>query len=154
LRVRLLSVGKPKDAPAIELHDRYAARISRLGVDYASRFVPEERPGARFSDEHVLEREGRLLVQALSEPGVVVALDRGGDPLASAELARRLERWATPGLTLVLGGPLGLHHVVLDRAEHRWSLSAGTLPHELARVVVVEQLYRALTILRGLPYHR
>jgi 23S rRNA (pseudouridine1915-N3)-methyltransferase len=154
VRVELLSVGKPKDRPSIELHDRYAERIRRLGLAYAATWVPEERAGARYTDDHVREREGRLLREALGPVGVVVALDRAGEGLTSEGLAARLERWATPCLTLVIGGPLGLHRSVLERADHRWALSPATLPHELVRVLAAEQLYRALTILRGIPYHR
>ena len=66
----------------------------------------------------------------------------------------RLERWATPRLTLVVGGPLGLHRKLLERADGRWSLSPLTFPHELVRGLVAEQLYRALTILRRVPYHK
>jgi 23S rRNA (pseudouridine1915-N3)-methyltransferase len=154
VRVELLSVGKPKDRPWIELHDRYARRIGRLGVAYTARWVPEERPGSRFTDEHVREREGRVLLEALGAGGTVVALDRGGEGLTSERLAERLAHWATPRLRVVIGGPVGLHRSVLERADHRWSLSPATFPHELVRVLVAEQLYRALTVLRGIPYHR
>ena len=86
--------------------------------------------------------------------GKVVALDRPGEMLDSVALSRRLPGWATPQGTLLLGGPLGLHRELLDEADERWSLSALPLPHELARVVVAEQIYRALTLLRGVPYHK
>jgi len=86
----------------------------------------------------------------------MVALARDGTPWSSQELARQLERWlllARP-VALVLGGSHGLDPALLARAAHRWSLGPLTLPHELARVVVFEQVYRGFTILRGEPYHK
>ena len=154
MKIRMLQVGKPRDAPAVALHDRYVERIERLGVGYAVSWVPEVQPDGRFSDEHVREREARALLEELDAKSTAIALDRGGQSLTSEELSRRLERWATPRATFVIGGPLGLHGGILDRADWRWSLSPLTFPHELARVIVAEQLYRALTLLRGVPYHK
>lgn len=154
MKILLLSVGRPRDPEATALHERYAKRIRRFGVDYAEEWVPEERAGGRYSDEHVREREGRALVERLDRFGRAIALDRAGRAFSSETLASRLERWATPRLTLVIGGPLGLHRNVIERVERSWSLSSLTLPHELARVVVAEQIYRSLTLLRGLPYHK
>lgn len=150
----LLTVGKPRDPEAIALHDRYAARIRRFGIGYETASVPETRAGARYSDEHVRRREAEALLARAGGRGTLVALDRRGRALDSRGLARRLERWATPRATLVVGGPLGLHRDAIERAAEAWSLSALTLPHELVRVVVAEQLYRAVTILRGVPYHK
>ena len=154
MKVRLLFVGRPRDREAGLLHDRYARRIEQLGLRYESEWVVEVKTGGRYSDEHVREREAVLLLDRLRRGEVVVSLDRSGRMVSSEELARRLERWIGPGLTLVLGGPLGLHRRVLERADWSWSMSALTLPHELARVWVAEQVYRSLTIFRGLPYHK
>ena len=154
MRIRLLCVGKPRRGETTRLHDDYAERIRRLGVRYEAAFVREEKPGGRFSDEHVQEREAQALASALGGRGSVVALHASGELLSSEELARRLERWSTPELTLVVGGPLGLHTSFLERCDHLWSLSPLTFPHELVRVVVAEQVYRALTVLRGVPYHK
>jgi 23S rRNA (pseudouridine1915-N3)-methyltransferase len=136
------------------LHDDYAARIERLGVRYVARSVPEVRPTGRFTDEHVKERECQGLLGALATKGTVVALDRSGRTLTSESLARHLERWGRPRATFVIGGPLGLHPTLLERADWVWSLSSLTFPHELARALLAEQLYRAVTILRGVPYHK
>lgn len=154
MRLRLLQVGKPRDAEAASLHDRYSDRIRRLGVAYESIWVPDEKPGGRFSDEHVREREARSLTDKLGRGGTVVVLDRRGRSLSSDRLSRRIEGWATPRATFVVGGPLGLPDGFLERADFRWALSDLTFPHELVRVILVEQLYRALTMLRGVPYHK
>jgi 23S rRNA (pseudouridine1915-N3)-methyltransferase len=154
VNVRLLSVGKPRDALARALHDRYAERIVRLGVRYAARCVREVPHGPRFRSDDVRRREARLLLDSLEGRGTVVALDRSGRALSSEQFAERLERWATPLVTFVVGGPLGLHREFLETADWMWSLSPLILPHELTRVVLAEQIYRAATILRGTPYHK
>jgi 23S rRNA (pseudouridine1915-N3)-methyltransferase len=142
VKLRLLSVGKDK-GPTAELAEEYAGRIRR------------------FADLEVLElraegpaREAEALLGKAR--GEVWALDERGTLLASAELARRLGRLrddARP-LTLCIGGDEGLDERVRAGARFVWSLSPLTLPHRLARVVVLEQLYRAFEILRGSPYHK
>lgn len=154
MKIRCLAVGKPRDAEAAALHDRYAARVRRLGATYESAWVPEVRSGGRFSDPHVREREARLLQARLVDREVLVALDGRGRALTSEQLSRRLAGLAGREATFVVGGPLGLDRSILDRADWVWSLSPLTFPHELARVILAEQLYRALTLLRGLPYHK
>jgi 23S rRNA (pseudouridine1915-N3)-methyltransferase len=154
VRLRLLVVGRPRDPSAILLHDDYATRLRRLGVHYRSECVPGERAGRRYSDAHVREREAAALLDAVERAEKLIALDPGGTQWSSEEVAARIEGWATPGACLVVGGPLGLDPRLLERASAQWSLSRLTFPHELVRVLVAEQLYRALSILRGLPYHR
>ena len=154
MRIRLLAVGKPRDAEAIALHDRYAERIRKLGVTYETDVVPEVRAGGRYSDAHVREREGRLLADKLTAKGTTIALDRRGRSFSSDALSKLLQVWSTPIARFVIGGPLGLSEEFRERADVNWSLSELTLPHELARVVLAEQLYRALTLLRGIPYHK
>lgn len=150
----MLSVGKPRDPALAGLHNGYASRLERLGLRYRSDWVSDVKPGGRFSEAHALERESGLLLDRLGDRGTVVACDIRGKLLTSPDLAAKLEPWCTPQLTLVVGGPSGLHRIVLDRADFRWSLSALTFPHELVRVLLVEQLYRAACILRRTPYHK
>ena len=154
MKIRVLAVGKPRDAEANALHDRYAERIRKLGVGYATDSVAEVKAGGRYSDEHVRQREGRLLADKLGDRGTTIALDRQGRSFSSETLSKRLQGWSTPIAEFVIGGPLGLGEEFCERADVLWSLSELTLPHELARVVVAEQLYRALTLLRGIPYHK
>jgi 23S rRNA (pseudouridine1915-N3)-methyltransferase len=101
-------------------------------------------------------KEGQRILQRLKPADFVVALDERGKGWSSTALARELDRWQNhhPSIALVIGGPEGLTPEVLARANQVWSLSALTFPHGLARVIVVEQLYRAWTILAGHPYHK
>jgi 23S rRNA (pseudouridine1915-N3)-methyltransferase len=147
-------VGKPREPLCAGLHDVYAQRLARLGVGYEAACVGEVRPDRSHGDDHVREREARALFARLDARETVVALDAGGEMFDSPRLAEVLERWATPRATLIVGGPLGLHASVLERANHTWSLSPLTFPHELVRVLVAEQLYRAVTLRRGIPYHK
>jgi 23S rRNA (pseudouridine1915-N3)-methyltransferase len=104
-----------------------------------------------------LEAEGTALLASLPQPCRLVALDRQGDALSSEGLAARLEAWRRQWphpVAFLLGSDLGLAPAVLSRAELRLSLGAITLPHELARLVLLEQLYRALAIAGGSAYHR
>jgi 23S rRNA (pseudouridine1915-N3)-methyltransferase len=101
-------------------------------------------------------RDDAALLERVPDGATLVALARGGTAWTSRELAGRLDRWrdAAKPLVLVIGGSHGLGTGVLERAGSRWSLGPLTLPHELARVVVAEQIYRGFTILAGERYHK
>ena len=100
------------------------------------------------------EREARALREALPERCNVIALSPEGTSFTTEVFTRRLESWSQPLAAFVLGGPLGLDPAFRKPTDTVLSLSPMTLPHELARVLLVEQIYRAVTILRGVPYHK
>ena len=154
LKVLVLAVGRPDRERFGSMFDDYANRVRRFGVACDTRWVPEVRPGGRFSDAHVREREARNLREALPERCNVIALSPDGRSLTTDSFTRRLERWSNPLVAFVLGGPLGLDPSFRKAADAVLSLSPMTLPHDLARVVLAEQIYRAVTILRGVPYHK
>lgn len=152
--VRVVAVGRVRGVleEAVRDYEGRAGRYWRLEVD-------EVEAGARGrSDPQVVrEAEARRILSRLPHAGTVVALTRDGKALSSRELADFLgaEALASTGeVAFVLGGAFGLDGTVLSRARLRLSLSGMTLPHELARVVLAEQLYRAGTIQRGEPYHK
>jgi len=148
----ILVVGRLRPAMR-EAADDYLRRLRRytgireVEVREASRepTIPAQR-----------EVEAARLAERMPAGSRLVALAREGQGWTSAELARRVDEWrlAARPVTFVLGGSNGLAPALLQQAQLRWSLGPLTLPHELARVVVVEQLYRAFTILRGEPYHK
>lgn len=117
----------------------------------------EVREASRAATAELRRREeSARLAEAIPAGSSVIVLHRGGMPWSSEQLARQLDGWrgdARP-LALLIGGAFGLEAGLVGRAHHRWSLGPLTLPHELARVVVLEQWYRAWTILRGEPYHK
>ena len=150
--VLILAVGRLRAAYR-EACDDYLRRLGR----YAKVEEVEVREASRAPTvEAQREEESQRLRARLAGGGTVVALAREGSPWTSEELARRMDGWrmAARPLAFVLGGSHGLSRNFLASAGVRWSLGPLTLPHELARVVVVEQLYRAFTILRGEPYHK
>ena len=103
-----------------------------------------------------MRKEGLRIAGCIRPDTFVISLDRTGKTVDSAGLARKLRQLADTGrdATLVIGGAWGLSPEILKKSDWIWSLSALTYPHELARVIVLEQLYRAHTILRGEPYHK
>jgi 23S rRNA (pseudouridine1915-N3)-methyltransferase len=130
---------------------------SRLRGDYRldiTEIPLGDRSGADV--RRAIEAEGKRMLAAAGEKAYLVALQVGGKALGTEQLAHWLELRAREGDQPVfcIGGPDGLAHDVDARARLRWSLSALTLPHGLARVVVAEALYRAVTVIKGLPYHR
>lgn len=148
----LLAVGKLRPGYR-EIADDY---LRRLGRTLKVREI-EVREAARAPTVPARRAEEAARLLARRPDGArLVAVAREGSGWSSEEVARRLERWmreARP-VALAIGGSHGLAPEVLASASDRWSLGPLTLPHELARVVVVEQLYRASTILRGQPYHK
>jgi 23S rRNA (pseudouridine1915-N3)-methyltransferase len=153
VKVRLLAIGRDRSglfAPAVE---EYLGRLARtLKLELVE--LPEARKQA--GTPQARDEEGATLLARVKPGERLVALDERGDQPTSVELASRLARWQARGqdVALVIGGADGLSPAVLERAQERLSLSRLTLPHRLARVVLVEQLYRAVTILRGEPYHK
>jgi 23S rRNA (pseudouridine1915-N3)-methyltransferase len=133
--------------------DDYARRLRR----YATIREQEVREASRAPSSAVQRaEEAARLETKIADGSMMVALARDGAGWNSRDLARQLERWHQAGrpLALVIGGSEGLDPALVSRAGARWSLGPLTLPHELARVVVLEQVYRAFTILRGEPYHK
>jgi len=153
-RCTVVAVGKLKGWPADGCED-YAKRLRRyFSVEMIE--VAEEDMNRRSSAE-VLATEGGRILKRLPAEAHVISLDREqGKRLSSEGMARRLEALGLAGrsqVAFVLGGPLGLSSEVLARADELWSLGEITLPHALARVVLLEQLYRAVKIQRGEKYH-
>ena len=150
--LRLLAVGKLRPAYRAA-GDEYLKRLRR----YASVQEIEIREASRAPTGVVQRREEAARLRAkLPGDGFLVALDREGTYLTSEALAHQLRRWGESprSLAFLIGGSTGLADDIRQAAAFRWSLGPLTLPHELARVVVLEQLYRAFTILRGEPYHK
>ena len=154
MRILLLAAGTKLPRWANEAYEEYA---SRLTADYRLE-LKEIALGQRGagSPAQAIAREGERMLASLPTGVCVVALQVEGKSMSSEQLAQFLAARARDGrdLAFCIGGPDGLALGVDTRAEFRWSLSALTLPHALARVMVAEALYRAVSILKGHPYHR
>ena len=142
MRLRILAIGRCRDAPIRELSERWLVRCS-----LPAELVELQPRGS----------EAEALLAALPSEGRIVALDERGRDLGSAEIAATLGRWRDDGERLasfVIGGADGLDAAVLARADLRLAFGRATWPHMLVRAMLAEQLYRAGTILSGHPYHR
>jgi 23S rRNA (pseudouridine1915-N3)-methyltransferase len=153
VRIRLIVVGRLKERHWRDACDEYLKRLRPYAdvdvTEVADRDISRDRARA-------MADEGADILRALPERTHVVALDIGGRQLSSGELSAWLERRMVDGgsdIAFVIGGSAGLAPDVLKRADERLSLGPMTLPHQLARVVLVEQVYRAFRIMRGEPYH-
>jgi 23S rRNA (pseudouridine1915-N3)-methyltransferase len=155
MKLFLLAVGRSRGAIADAIAD-YESRVKRYFAFEAGE-VKEEAFRRAGDAARVRDEEGKRLL-ARVPPGVdLVALHETGKQWSSQQLAGWLAELGvrgSPGAAFVIGGAYGLSDEVLARARHQLSLSAFTLPHELARLVLTEQLYRAATINRGEPYHK
>lgn len=155
MRVTLLAVGRPR-GPLAEAIADYEGRLRHYGTFTAVEV--REEPYRRAGDaRRVRDEEGARLLARVPAGAVLVALHETGTGWTSAELARRVGEAAsdTPaGLAFAIGGAYGLADAVLGAARVQLALGPMTLTHEMARLVLTEQLYRAGTILRGEPYHK
>jgi len=155
LRLLVLTVGSPRQPGVAEAIREYESRVEHY-FTYESIEVQPKKSG-RKEPSRAMADEAELILRRLPEEFETFALTRTGKALRSRELAASLEEISTYGRTgaaFVIGGAFGLDPSVIERCRYRLSLSALTLPHDLARLVLTEQLYRAGTLLRGEPYHK
>ena len=156
----ILCVGKMKDRAYRELADEYLKRLGRYGKTEEIEVpdLPEPAGGTSAAlEEQVKTREGEAILAKIRPGDRVIALTIGGKQRSSEELAEHLAELRTGGarrLVFVIGGSLGLGKNVLARADEELSMSPMTFPHRLARVMLLEQLYRAEKIIAGERYHK
>ena len=153
MKLFIMAVGHRMPAWVNAGFSEYATRMPReMRVELIA-LKPAERTGGA---KRAVDAEGARLIAAIPAGCVTVAMDERGEAFSTAELARRLARWRQGGrnVAFLLGGADGLAQSVKNSSDALWSLSALTLPHGLARVVLAEQLYRAASILHNHPYHR
>ncbi len=157
MRLLVLCPGGLTAAPAKALCEDYEQRCRRFGTPLEFGAVRARRLGAGRPVAEVLNREGEALLAAVPAGYRTVALAAHGKTLDTPAFARELGRWrdsGLPGAAFLVGSAAGLSADVYARVHECWSLSALTLQHDLAQAVLAEQLYRALTLLAGHPYHK
>lgn len=159
MRIMVIAIGRLKQGPERELADRYAARFDDAGRKLGFRGlevreIPESR--ARDAATRIAE-EAAAIAALMPEKSVLVALDEHGDSIDSSTFARHLGRWRDESVAntiYVIGGADGLSPELQRKAKLRLAFGKATWPHQLVRVLLLEQIYRAATILAGHPYHR
>ncbi|MFN2457379.1 MAG: 23S rRNA (pseudouridine(1915)-N(3))-methyltransferase RlmH [Chitinophagaceae bacterium] len=155
MKLSLWSIGKPHEHYIKEGIEEFTKRISKY---YPVRWViiPTPKNAATLSEKDLKKSEADKIIQLLKEDDYLIALDEKGIELTSEKLATWLQARAiesSKNLVFLIGGAYGLSDNVLKRADLRWSLSRLTFPHQLVRLILAEQLYRACTILRNEKYH-
>ena len=153
MRAWLIAVGDKMPDWVRQGYAEYAKRLSR---ELPLQLVEISTKSRSRDTARAMADEGAALLSAIPRGAHVIALDGHGQPWSSEDLARQLERWRMLGkdVAFLVGGPDGFAADVLARTDQRWSLGPATLPHPLVRIVVAEQLYRAVSQLGNHPYHR
>jgi 23S rRNA (pseudouridine1915-N3)-methyltransferase len=151
MNVKLICTGKTTDRIALDGMREYAGRIERYG-----KFSVVESEAGRGDDLQMKKKEGEILLKKLDPKDFLVLLDEKGKELTSfefAEMLRHHQKIATKNLVFLIGGAYGFSEEVYKRANMKLALSKMTFPHQLVRVIFLEQLYRAFTIVKGEKYH-
>ena len=155
MRTTLILVGKTVNKHFVELIDDYAARVKHyMGFDIIT--IPELKNTKNLSIGQQKQQEGELILRQLQAGDHVVLLDEHGKEFRSIEFSKYMEqKMQTVGkrLVFIIGGPYGFSPDVYAKANEKLSLSKMTFSHQMIRLIFVEQLYRAMTIMRGEPYH-
>lgn len=154
MRISLLVVGKTTDARLLSLIDDYRNRLQHY-VPFSLEVLPELRNAKSLSEEQQKTAEGEMILRAVPSAAEMMLLDEHGKEFRSVEFSEYLQKKMSAGrdIVFVVGGPYGFSEAVYQRANGKISLSKMTFSHQMVRLFFVEQIYRAMTILRHEPYH-
>lgn len=155
MKIQFWSIGKAHDSYVKEGVTEFTKRISKyFPVEWT--IIPVPKNAGMLSEMDLKKREGETIIQWLKQDDYLVALDEHGKQLSSEGLSEFLQERAsasTKNLVFLIGGAFGLDSIVLKRAHLKWSLSQLTFPHQLVRLILAEQVYRACTIMKNEKYH-
>lgn len=159
MKITVITVGKMKEK---YLRDAVAEYSKRLGayckleiIEVADEKTPDHAGEAQ--ERMILAKEAQRILRYIKEDAFVITLEIGGKQLSSEELAAKIDRLGVQGtghLFFIIGGSIGLGKEVLDRSDFALSFSRMTFPHQLMRVILLEQIYRSFRIIQGAPYHK
>jgi 23S rRNA (pseudouridine1915-N3)-methyltransferase len=155
MKIALLQNGKTTDRNIAEVADIYLSRIKRY-VAFEIITLPELKNSASMPVAEQKSKEGKKIMQALTADDFVILLDERGRSFRTLEFSEWMEKSmmiSRKRMVFIIGGPWGFSEEVYNRADFRLSLSMMTFPHQLVRLLFLEQLYRIFTIIRGEPYH-
>ncbi len=155
MKVSLIAVGTKMPKWVTTAYEEYQKRLPKQCSLELVEIVAKHR-GKNADIPRILRDEAQAIRQALSDHQKVIVLDRKGQHITTEKLADNLQGWIDDNqdIALIIGGPEGVDPQMLAEAEQKWSLSAMTFAHPIVRVMVAEQVYRAWSIIAGLPYHR
>lgn len=155
MKIKLLAIGKTDNKQLTHLIEEYQNRLKHY-IKFDFEVIPDLKNAKNLSEEQQKEKEGELILARLQNTDQLVLLDDKGKQFTSVEFANHLQKKMNSGikqLVLVIGGPYGFSQTVYEKAQGKVSLSKMTFSHQMIRLFMVEQLYRAFTILRNEPYH-
>ena len=156
MKIQLIVVGKTSTSYIKDAIETYVSRIKHY-VPFEIKTINDVKNTRKLSEEQQKAAEGDLILSILQTSDYVILLDERGKESTSREFARFIERRissSSNNIIFVVGGPYGFSKNVFDRANEKLSLSRMTFSHEMVRLFFVEQIYRAMTIIRGEPYHQ
>lgn len=158
-QITILCVGKIKEKYLRDAIDEYSKRLSRYCKLNITEVADEKTPdnASETEEEQIRQKEAQRLLKSLPEDAYVITLEIEGKQLSSPELAEKIESLAVAGsshIVFVIGGSLGLGNDILKKSDMRLSFSKMTFPHQLMRVILLEQIYRSYRIISGAPYHK
>ena len=159
MSIAIIAVGKMKEKPFRAMADEYLKRLSRFGKTEEIELpdLPEPTASSAAIEKQIKDKEGELILSKIKPGDYVIALTIPGKQWDSPGLSRHMEELMDRGqssMVFVIGGSLGLSDAVIARANEQLSMSKMTFPHQLARVMLLEQLYRAMKIRAGERYHK
>ena len=159
MKITVITVGKIKEKYLKNAIAEYSKRISRYCKLEILEVADEKTPdgASEIVEENIREKEGERILKLIKEDAYVITLEISGKMLTSEELADRIETLGIQGkshLVFVIGGSIGLGREVLRRSDYALSFSKMTFPHQLMRVILLEQIYRSYRIINGEPYHK
>ena len=159
MKITIITVGKIKEKYFTDAIAEYSKRLSRYCKLEIIQVADEKTPdgASEALETQIKDKEGERILSNIKDGSYVVALAIEGNMLDSEELAEKIEKWGVSGVSqivFVIGGSLGLSKAVLNRADYKLSFSRMTFPHQLMRVLLLETVYRSLSILNGGKYHK
>lgn len=151
--INIISIGKQVPNWAQLAIDKYQQRIQAQSIKW---ILLDYKQTKKQQDQIIIEQENKLLLSKIPQDTLCVALDKSGEIWTNEKLTNTITQSIidNQSITFVIGGSLGLNRTVLDKSNHIWSLSKLIFPHSLARVILIEQLYRSFSLLNNHPYHR
>ncbi|WP_289040266.1 23S rRNA (pseudouridine(1915)-N(3))-methyltransferase RlmH [uncultured Zobellia sp.] len=155
MTIKLIAIGKTDSQALLQLISEYENRLKHY-VKFDLTIIPDIKNTKNLSETQQKEKEGELILKQLTNTDVLVLLDENGKQFSSVDFSAYLQKKMNAGLkqlVFVIGGPYGFSPEVYNKAQGKISLSKMTFSHQMVRLFVVEQVYRAFTILRNEPYH-
>lgn len=155
MKIKVLAIGKTDDRDLQNLFSKYEKRLKHY-VKFEFEVIPDIRNVKNLSVNEQKEKEGEMILKKIKATDQIVLLDEKGNELRSVEFAKWMQKKMNSGvkqLVLVIGGPYGFSNALYQKASAKLSLSKMTFSHQMIRIFLVEQVYRAFTILKNEPYH-